>query len=73
MTVIITDTTVYTGDSARSVLYSAAITIDGDVISDVGDSRETIENNPGAEIVSGRGKAVFPGLINCHTHLLAVD
>ena len=72
MTVIIADTTVYTGDANRSVLYGSAIAIEGNTILDVGPSAEVGPRHPEAEIINGKGKAVFPGLINCHTHLLAV-
>lgn len=72
MTVIIDDTTVYTGDSTRSVLYGAAIAIQDNTIIAVGTANEVSAAYQDAEIISGKGKAVFPGLINCHTHLLAV-
>ena len=72
MTVIIADTTVYTGDGTRSVLYNAAVAVDGDVLLEVGPSADVEARHPDAEFINGRGKAVFPGLINCHTHLLAV-
>ena len=72
MTVIITDTTVYTGDGTRSVLYNAAVAVDGDVLLEVGPSADVEARHPDAEFINGKGKAVFPGLINCHTHLLAV-
>ena len=72
MTVIIADTTVYTADATRSVLYDAAIAIEGDIILEAGNSADVEARHPGAEIINGKGRAVFPGLINCHTHLLAV-
>lgn len=36
----------------------------------LGPSDEVIAQLQGADVVDGRGKAVFPGLINAHTHLL---
>ena len=71
MTTVIADTTVVTGDPARTVLHHASIVISEDRIVSLGPSGEVQQNFPDAEVVDGRGKAVFPGLVNCHTHLLA--
>ena len=71
MTTIIANTTVVTGDPGRAVWRDAAIAVSEDRIVAVGPSGEVQRAYPDAEVVDGRGKAVFPGLINCHTHLLA--
>ena len=71
MTTAIANTTVVTGDAGRAVLHNAAIAVSDDRIVSVGPTEEVRQAHPDAEIVDGRGKAVFPGLINCHTHLLA--
>ena len=71
MTVLITDTTVVTCDAGRRIHYGAALAIEGERIEEVGPSAELEARYPGAERVDGRGKVVFPGLVNCHTHLLA--
>ena len=72
MTTIIKNTTIVTGDAHRTLLYGSAIVIEDERISELGDSEEIEPRYPAAEILDGRGKAVFPGLVNCHTHLLAV-
>ena len=72
MTTVIKNTTIVTGDAHRTLLYGSAIVIEGDRISEIGDTEDIQSRYPAAEIVDGRGKAVFPGLVNCHTHLLAV-
>ena len=69
MPIAIRDTTVVTSDFARTVHHDAAIVIDGDRIIAIGPTEEIDHRFPGAERVDGRGKAVFPGLVNCHTHL----
>src|SRR5207245_2935566 len=33
------------------------------------DETNRVADQPGADVIDGRGKAVFPGLSNCHTHL----
>ena len=71
MTTVIANTTVVTGGPARTVLHQAAIAIAGDRVVAVGPTEDVRQSHPDAEVVDGRGKAVFPGLINCHTHLLA--
>ena len=71
MTTVIANTTVVTGSPARTVLHNASIAIAADRIASVGPAAEVERAHPEADIVDGRGKAVFPGLINCHTHLLA--
>ncbi|MCY4654444.1 MAG: amidohydrolase family protein [Dehalococcoidia bacterium] len=68
---LITNTTVVTCDAGRRVHYGAALAVDGDRISDIGPSGELEARYPAAERLDGCGKAVFPGLVNCHTHLLA--
>jgi 5-methylthioadenosine/S-adenosylhomocysteine deaminase len=69
--ILIHNVTIVTGDPGRTVLYDAAIAIEGDRIAAVGPSSELAARYPHTEVVSGRGKVVFPGLINAHTHLLA--
>ena len=71
MTIVITNATIVTGDSGRTVLHDAAIAVSEDRIVAIGPTGQVRESFPAAEVVDGRGKAVFPGLINCHTHLLA--
>ncbi len=71
MTTVITNATIVTGDPARTVLHNAGIAISNDTIAAMGSTGEIEREYPDAEVVDGRGKAVFPGLVNCHTHLLA--
>jgi len=69
MQTLIRNTTVVTSDASRTVHHDAAIVIDGDVIAGIGPTPELLRQFPDAEIVDGRSRAVFPGLVNCHTHL----
>ena len=71
MATVIKDATVVTCDDRRTIWYGAAIAVEADRIAAVGPSEEVSAQFPGAEVVDGRGKAVLPGLINAHTHLLA--
>ncbi len=71
MTAIITDTTIVTCDAQRAIHYGAGLAIDGGRISAIGPTSEVEAAHPNADRVSGRGHAVFPGLVNCHTHMLA--
>jgi cytosine/adenosine deaminase-related metal-dependent hydrolase len=69
MPIVIRDTTVVTSDAARTVHHGASLVVDADRIAALGPADEIDRRFPGAERVDGRGKAVFPGLVNCHTHL----
>ncbi len=71
MTTVIANATIVTGNAGRDVLHDAGIAISEDRITAIGSTDEVRPAYPDAEVVDGRGKAVFPGLINCHTHLLA--
>ncbi len=71
MTTIITDTTIATCDAQRAIHYGAGIAVEGGRISAIGPSGEIEGRFPDAERVDGRGRAVFPGFVNCHTHMLA--
>ena len=71
MTTVIANTTAVTGNAGRDVLHQAGIAISEDCIASIGPTDAVRQAHPDAEVVDGRGKAVFPGLINCHTHLLA--
>lgn len=48
-----------------------ALAVAGDRIAAIGPSDTVISQYRNAEILNGRGKAVLPGLINCHAHLTA--
>ena len=71
MNTVIANATIITGDPAGTILYDSAIAIQDGVIASLGRTDDVLAQFPNAEVVSGRSKAVFPGLINCHTHLLA--
>ena len=71
MTTVIKNATIVTGNPGRTILYDAAIAVDANKIVGVGPTPGVLADHPAAEQVEGAGKAVFPGLINCHTHLLA--
>ena len=71
MTTVIKNATIVTGDNGRTVLYDSAIAIDGDRIVAIGPTPEVTAAHPADEQIEGSGKALFPGLVNCHTHLLA--
>ena len=73
MTTVIKNATVVTGDNGRTIFYDSAIVIDGSRIVAVGPTPEVVAAHAAAEMVEGVGKAVFPGLVNCPTHLLACN
>ena len=70
MATVIKNTTIVTGGPGRTILHDSAIAIEDGKIAALGNSEEVGARFPGAEVVDGRRKAVFPGLINAHTHLL---
>ena len=71
MTTIITDTTIVSCDPQRAIHYGAGLAIEDGRIAAIGPTAEIEARYAGADRVDGRGRAVFPGLINCHTHMLA--
>ena len=67
-TVVFSHTTVVTVDGVQD---DVALAVAGDRIAAIGPTDQILRTHPGAEIYDGRGKALFPGLINCHAHLAA--
>ncbi|HKD48736.1 MAG TPA: amidohydrolase family protein [Rhizomicrobium sp.] len=61
-------TCIVTPDATRD---DFALAVVGDKIAAIGPSNQVLAQYPDAEIFDGRGKAVLPGLINCHAHLTA--
>ncbi|MGQ0569638.1 MAG: amidohydrolase family protein [Armatimonadota bacterium] len=68
--ILVTGGTIVTVNANRDVIENGAVLIDGDRIRQVGAALELEEAYPRAERLDARGKAVFPGLINTHTHLI---
>lgn len=68
-TVVFAHTTVVTADRVRD---DVALAVQGDTIAAIGDSDRILRAYPRAEVYDGRGKAIVPGLINCHAHMAAV-
>src|SRR5689334_4303200 len=48
-----------------------ALAVVADTIASFGPTDTVLKNYPGAEVYEARGKALVPGLINCHAHLAA--
>jgi len=67
--IVIHDAVVATVDDQDTVLYNAAIAIDGKKIAALGPSAEILARYPQADKVDGSGKMVMPGFANTHTHL----
>ena len=68
-TVVFARTTVVNVDAVQD---DVALAIDGDTIAAIGPTDQIVRTYPRAEVYDGRGKALFPGLINCHAHMAAV-
>ncbi len=66
--VVFAHTTVVNADVVRE---DVALAVAGDRIAAIGATDAILRAYPRAEIYDGRGKALFPGLINCHAHLAA--
>jgi 5-methylthioadenosine/S-adenosylhomocysteine deaminase len=68
-TVVFSHTTVVNADAVQD---DVALAVDGDRIAAIGPTDQILRTYPQADVYDGRGKALFPGLINCHAHMGAV-
>lgn len=64
--VVFANTTVINADTVE---HDVAVAVVGDRITAIGPSAQVLETYPNADAYDGRGKALVPGLINCHAHL----
>ena len=60
---------VVTLDAERRILDDGAVAIQGNQIVDIGSSAELAAEIQAGRTLDARGKVVFPGLVNTHTHL----
>jgi 5-methylthioadenosine/S-adenosylhomocysteine deaminase len=67
--VVFAHTTVVNPDAVQD---DVALAVDGDRIAAIGPTDDVLRRYPGADVYDGRGKAILPGLINCHMHMSAV-
>jgi cytosine/adenosine deaminase-related metal-dependent hydrolase len=67
-TVVFSRTTVINVDAAQN---DVALAVAGDTIVAIGPTDQVLQEYSQAEVYDGRGKALLPGLINCHAHLAA--
>jgi len=65
-TVVFSHTTVVNADAVQ---HDVALAVEGDKIAAIGATDSILETHPRAAVYDGRGKALLPGLINCHAHL----
>ena len=70
MSILLTNATIVTGNPNRDILYDSALIVDKGRIVALGPTPDLISQYPDAELVNCRGKTIFPGLINAHTHLM---
>jgi 5-methylthioadenosine/S-adenosylhomocysteine deaminase len=66
--VVFSYVTVVTVDAVQN---DVALAVEGDKIVAIGPTDTILRAYPNAEVYDGRGKALIPGLINCHAHLAA--
>src|SRR5262249_12394834 len=66
--VVFTHTTVITADAVQN---DVALAVDGYRIAAIGATDSIGRTYPNADLYDGRGKALLPGLVNCHAHLAA--
>lgn len=65
-TVIFAHITVINPDAVQR---DVALAVTGSTIAAIGPTEQILAKYPGADVYEGRGKALVPGLINCHAHL----
>src|SRR5439155_27223365 len=68
-TVVFAHTTVVNVDAVQD---DVALAVEGDKIAAIGATDTVLRIYPNADVYDGRGKALLPGLINCHAHMAAV-
>src|SRR3989442_3093460 len=68
-TVVFAHTTVVNVDAVQD---DVALAVEGDKIVAIGPTDTVRRTYPNADDYDGRGKALLPGLINCHAHMAAV-
>ena len=67
-TVVFAHTTIMNVDVVQ---HDVALAVEGDTIVAIGPTDTVLATRPNADVYDGRGKALLPGLINCHMHLAA--
>lgn len=67
-TVVFSHTTIVNADAVQN---DVALAVQGDKIVGIGPTDQVLKTYPDAEVYDGRGKALLPGLVNCHAHLAA--
>jgi 5-methylthioadenosine/S-adenosylhomocysteine deaminase len=72
MQTVIRDAIVVTVDPDDTIHYDAAVAVEDDRIIAIGPTDNIVARYPGAAIVDGKGKAVFPGFANIHTHFTLI-
>lgn len=60
--------TVFTFDEKSTVINDGGVAIDGEMIKEVGKSRELKAKYPEAEFRNVEGRVIMPGMINTHMH-----
>jgi 5-methylthioadenosine/S-adenosylhomocysteine deaminase len=66
--IVFSHTSVVTTEGVRD---DVALAVNGNAIAAIGPTDDVLRSYPQAEVYDGRGKALVPGLINCHAHLAA--
>ena len=66
---VIENTTILTMNETREVKENSSVAISGNQIAAIGSTDEIRAKFLAAKFISGKGKVVMPGLINCHTHI----
>jgi len=67
-TVVFSHTSVINADAVQD---DVALAVQRGRIVAIGPTDRVVQTYPGAEVYDGRGKALVPGLVNCHAHLAA--
>ena len=61
--------TIVIGDDAGTLLVDGALLIENQRIAALGPAGEVVARHPSADQIELRGRVIFPGLANTHTHL----
>ena len=68
--ILIKNATIVTVNTAREVLFHGALAIKEDRIVGIGKTSDVEKEYPEAKkVIDAKGKVIFPGFINTHTHL----